>query len=61
MSALDVTFETIVTTLKQQGLYESTIIVVTTDNGGNLGGSGSNYPLRGGSNMQGYVQPSTHS
>lgn len=29
-------------------MWDNTLVVFTTDNGGNLGGSGCNYPLRGG-------------
>jgi len=36
----------IVAALKSKGMYSRTIMVVTTDNGGNLGGGGSNLPLR---------------
>ena len=31
-----------------EGMWDDTLLVFSTDNGGNLGGSGINYPLRGG-------------
>ena len=34
--------------MKKKGYWDNTVLIVTTDNGGNLGGSGNNYPLRGG-------------
>eukprot|EP00750_Incisomonas_marina_P008709 INCI1561.3.p1 GENE.INCI1561.3~~INCI1561.3.p1 ORF type:complete len:569 (-),score=75.29 INCI1561.3:29-1735(-) len=48
VSALDDAFQAIVDKLKEKGMYENTLIIFSTDNGGNLGGSGINYPLRGG-------------
>ena len=54
VSALDESVRQIVTTLKRKGLYDNSIIVFTTDNGGAAGGldssAGSNYPLRGAKN-----------
>ena len=37
----------VVTSLKETGQYENTIIVVTTDNGGAVKVGGNNLPLRG--------------
>ena len=37
----------ITTSLKENGLYENTVIVFVSDNGGNLLEGASNYPLRG--------------
>lgn len=48
VTAIDDAMQAIVDQLKAQNMYDNTIIVFTTDNGGNLGGSGSNWPLRGG-------------
>ena len=54
VSALDESVRQIVTTLKKKGLYDNSIIIFTTDNGGAAGGldasAGSNYPLRGAKN-----------
>lgn len=54
VSALDESVRQIVTTLKRKGLYDNSIIIFTTDNGGAAGGldasAGSNYPLRGAKN-----------
>ena len=46
LSSLDETLPLIVGALKEKGMWQNTIFIVTTDNGGNLGGSGNNYPLR---------------
>lgn len=48
MSALDDGIMSVVSKLKEKGMWEDTVFIFTTDNGGNLGGSGINYPLRGG-------------
>merc|ERR1719326_2198360 len=48
MSALDDGILAIIWKLKEKGMWEDTIFIFTTDNGGNLHGSGNNYPLRGG-------------
>ncbi len=50
LSALDDGVANITTALHDNGLYESSVIIVTTDNGGLVGGNGcgSNFPLRGG-------------
>jgi len=48
MSSLDEALPQIVAALKEKQMWENTILIVTTDNGGNLGGSGNNWPLRGG-------------
>lgn len=48
MSALDDQLTAVVDTLKNKGMWDNTVLIFTTDNGGNLGGNGNNYPLRGG-------------
>lgn len=48
MSALDDGIMAVVSKLKEKGMWDNTVFIFTTDNGGNLGGSGINYPLRGG-------------
>lgn len=48
MSVLDDTLTAVIDGLKAKGMWEDTLLVFSTDNGGNLGGSGSNWPLRGG-------------
>ena len=48
VSALDDSLVAIVEKLKAKGMWDNTLLVFSTDNGGNLGGSGINYPLRGG-------------
>lgn len=47
VSALDEVVGRVVTQLKRSGLYENSIIVFTTDNGGNIRSGGNNFPLRG--------------
>merc|ERR1719500_1243277 len=47
VSALDHSVDQVVTSLKETGQYENTIIVVTTDNGGAVKVGGNNLPLRG--------------
>ena len=46
VSALDDSLTAVVDMFKAKGMWEHTLFVLTTDNGGNLGGSGINYPLR---------------
>jgi len=48
LSSLDEAIPQIVAALKERGMWDNTVFIVTTDNGGNLGGSGNNWPLRGG-------------
>ena len=48
MSALDDTLTAVIDGLKAKQMWDDTLLVVSTDNGGNLGGSGYNWPLRGG-------------
>ena len=36
----------ITTALKERGMFEHTLLVWSTDNGGHLGNSQNNYPLR---------------
>jgi len=48
MSALDDNIMSIISKLKEKGMWEDTIFIFNSDNGGNLHGSGNNYPLRGG-------------
>lgn len=47
VSALDKTFGEVVQLLKDRGEYENTIIIFTSDNGGQVMAGGCNYPLRG--------------
>ena len=49
LAALDLSVGKIVETLKETGEYNNTLIVFTTDNGGSVGHSASNFPLRSGS------------
>ena len=37
----------IVEALQARGMYDNSIIVVTSDNGGNPSAGGNNYPLKG--------------
>ena len=46
LSAIDQSISQVVETLKQVGMYENTLIIFTTDNGGSVSHAGSNYPLR---------------
>ena len=48
VSALDDQLTAVVDKLKEKSMWDNTLLVFSTDNGGNLGGSGSNWPLRGG-------------
>ena len=48
MSALDDQLTDVVSGFKARGMWDNTLMIMTADNGGNLGGSGCNYPLRGG-------------
>ncbi len=48
ISSLDEAMPQLVDALKQKAMWANTIFIVTSDNGGNLGGSGNNAPLRGG-------------
>ncbi|EDO49172.1 predicted protein, partial [Nematostella vectensis] len=54
VSSLDESMRQLVTSLKRKGLYQNSIIIFTTDNGGAAGGldmsAGSNFPLRGNKN-----------
>lgn len=43
---MDDSLRSIVGALKAKNMYDNTILVATTDNGGNLGGGGNNLPLR---------------
>ena len=43
MSSLDEALPLIVTALKEKDMWSNCIFIVTTDNGGNLGGSGNNW------------------
>ncbi|KAK7067491.1 hypothetical protein SK128_020465 [Halocaridina rubra] len=47
MSALDEVVGRVVNQLKESGLYRNSIIVFSTDNGGNIQAGGNNFPLRG--------------
>jgi len=44
---LDEAVEDLVTTIKDEGMYDNSVIIVMSDNGGNVVGGGNNYPLRG--------------
>jgi arylsulfatase B/arylsulfatase I/J len=48
MSVLDDSLTAVIDGLKHKGMWDDTLLVISTDNGGNLGGSGRNWPLRGG-------------
>eukprot|EP00041_Stephanoeca_diplocostata_P011247 m.182865 g.182865 ORF g.182865 m.182865 type:complete len:715 (+) comp18473_c0_seq2:123-2267(+) len=48
MAALDDQLTAVIDGFKTKGMWDNTFFIFTTDNGGNLGGSGINYPLRGG-------------
>ena len=48
LSALDDSLSAVVDAFKARGMWEDTVMIFTTDNGGNLHGSGYNFPLRGG-------------
>ena len=45
--AIDTGVGDIVQTLQDSGMYDNTVIIFTSDNGGDVGSGGSNYPLRG--------------
>jgi len=46
-AAMDKTFSNLINYLKTNGMYDETIIIVASDNGGCSEATGSNYPLRG--------------
>ena len=48
VTALDAALGRIVNTLEETKMMNNTLIVFTTDNGGNVLSGGNNYPLRGG-------------
>ncbi|XP_071100463.1 arylsulfatase B-like [Haliotis cracherodii] len=48
VSALDEAVGNVTKALKEKGLFENTLILFTTDNGGPLGNNANNWPLRGG-------------
>lgn len=48
MTHLDDRVKDVIEDLKKHGLYENTLIIVTSDNGGQKTASQSNFPLRGG-------------
>jgi len=37
----------VVESLKRSGMYDNSVIIFSTDNGGDVGSAGSNFPLRG--------------
>ena len=45
---MDEAVKNITTALEQKGMMAKTLLVWSTDNGGHLGNSQNNYPLRGG-------------
>ena len=47
MTALDEAVGNVTRALKQHNMYNNTLIIFTTDNGGSPGEGGNNYPLRG--------------
>lgn len=46
-SAIDIGVGEVVQSLKDANMYDNTVIIFTSDNGGDVGSGGSNYPLRG--------------
>ena len=46
LSRLDLGVKQVVTELKRQKMWNNTILVFTTDNGGAVSQAGSNHPLR---------------
>ncbi|CAJ0583769.1 unnamed protein product, partial [Mesorhabditis spiculigera] len=51
LAAMDEAIGRVVTHLKQTGMYDDTIIIFTSDNGGGVEFGASNYPLRGEKDM----------
>ncbi|KAF8355488.1 sul-3 [Pristionchus pacificus] len=47
LAAMDVAIARVVKALKQRGLYDNTIIIFSSDNGGGVDFGASNWPLRG--------------
>ncbi|XP_035694672.1 arylsulfatase B-like [Branchiostoma floridae] len=48
VSALDEAVDNVTMAMKKAGLWDDTLVIFTTDNGGWISASGNNYPLRGG-------------
>ncbi|XP_005099750.2 arylsulfatase B [Aplysia californica] len=48
VTAVDDAIGRLITSLKQKGIYNNTLIIFTSDNGGWTSYGGNNYPLRGG-------------
>ncbi|XP_060590787.1 arylsulfatase B-like [Ruditapes philippinarum] len=48
VSCIDEGIGSVVESLKQSGMWDNTVLIFTTDNGGQLNEGSSNYPLKGG-------------
>ena len=52
VACMDESVKNITTALSERGMFKHTLLVWSTDNGGHLGNSQNNYPLRGGKTTQ---------